>query len=463
MKRFLCVLLLCLMVFSFSCCEGKPSSGAAGEEKKEIDCGGIVFSVLQAYDKSKPFGYEAGSTYADLMREHIASRETQLGFSLQYLYKGDEQAISQELTKYAASGFSEASVAAWDSSDQMKLAFAECLYPLTELEGILDYTDPKFGGWGMLSLCMAHAVPYGVTPVLWPMMNATDCFVTVIYNGSYIKNLGLPTPWEYYEKGQWDFATFRKVISDYAFTEGDRKIPAVITNGWNFALGMWSACGVHMVGEGEDGSLIAGYESEKSARALDWMRSVLTENKDAISLTGSFDFYTRFLNGDSTMIIFDTNCIPTVAAVMEDFGIAPFPLGPDMTEADRIYLCSTGYSVQIPADAENPEAIGCILDSLCDPFEGYETEDKLVDLLYNTVFFDRGQAELFASMYKKAEPTYQGFNAHQVLISVAGEITGTGNKSVSEVLESAEHNLDSYIENYMGENYLYLKEIGFYH
>lgn len=461
MKRILCVFSAVVLFLASLCsCSEKTASSSDEMEALGLDCDGYVFAVYQTGDKFSPFGYSAGSTFSDMMSEHISSKEQELNFSLQFLQRS-EAGIVGEIQAAAAVGLSEASVAAWSSDETLPLAFGGFFYPLTYLDGILDYTDPKFGGWGMLSLCLVGDTPYGVTPVMWPLMTSNDCFSTVIYNGEYIRELGLPNPWEYYEQGKWTYDHFSDVLAQYTFSEGDRTIPALMTNIWSFALGMWSSNGVHMVGEDSYGNLIAGYETERSVHALEWARNVINENKDRIVFVSEYKFDENFINGDSTMIVFETKNVPKIAQYAKDFGIAPFPLGPDITENERVYLSSFGYSIQILNETDDPETAGYVLNALCDPFQGYETEDSLIDLLYNTSYFNRDQAALVSRMYQKAEPTFQGVNAYIPYYEIGQELSG--NRSISELLATKVKSMDKYIEEYLGENYRFLKEIGYYH
>ena len=44
-------------------------------------------------------------------------------------------------------------------------------------------------------------------------------------------------------------------------------------------------------------------------------------------------------------------------------------------------------------NAKQPEAAAMILDRLCEPFEGYETREEILDYLYNNYFKDKRDAE----------------------------------------------------------------------
>jgi hypothetical protein len=90
----------------------------------------------------------------------------------------------------------------------------------------------------------------------------------------------------------------------------------------------------------------------------------------------------------------------SVAYVMENFGFVPTPVGPNAESQDdyKTSYCTTIFTLAIPLTAKDPETSAFILDKMYAPFEGYETQESVIDYLAKNYFRDRRDAELYVKM-----------------------------------------------------------------
>ena len=86
----------------------------------------------------------------------------------------------------------------------------------------------------------------------------------------------------------------------------------------------------------------------------------------------------------------------SVAYNLNNYGIVPYPNGPDASPGwYQAYNESTDFTICIPVSAPDAEATAVIMDSLYEPFEGYETKEDIIDYLDKNFFLDPRDSELF--------------------------------------------------------------------
>jgi hypothetical protein len=153
------------------------------------------------------------------------------------------------------------------------------------------------------------------------------------------------------------------------------------------------------------------------------------------------------------MALYETNQIPTIAKDMKDFGIVPFPISPYIDKSQQTFYTGTFDTLSIFANAENPEYDAYIIDSLFEPFAGYETEEDMIKLYDSTMFFDKRDIDLYMNFYKKIIYYYHSQNGHQFLTTIGDQLK---NKTGTEIIGKLATTNDKLIADYMAANYEYV-------
>jgi hypothetical protein len=139
----------------------------------------------------------------------------------------------------------------------------------------------------------------------------------------------------------------------------------------------------------------------------------------------------------------------------DDFGIVPFPCGPQGTYGKWAAILEGTEGFSILANANEPESAAQVVNAILEPFKGYEDREKLLDYYSESVLYDRRDAELFLDINKFAHYSYAQEGGDSFFNSAAGQIL---NKSSSEIVQQFGSQLEKVADEYIIPNYPFMKE-----
>lgn len=463
-KRFLSfTLLLCIVALFAGCNNGNEKAEEPPVNIPKVDLNGYICPIIQDAPLEMPFRYLQDTLFADMALERIKETEENLNCKIELKY---ENLSGPELSKMIT-----ASIGAGTYLSELiytepyniasPLAHAGCLYPYTELKDIVNYDDSeKYGSAAVLEAAMVNSEPYILRPMSWPEKQPSVTFVMVVNEG-LIKSNSLTDPRELVEKKQWTWDKFEELLPVYTLDEGENTIYALNAYAYHWVKMAMFSNGVQLVDE-IDGTVKTDIYSDKAIEALNWVKKLLTDYKDNLLVKGySWDDKWNnttepLINGEALMTLTEFQRVfRDIAYKVDDFGIVPFPCGPQGTYGKWAAILEGTEGFSILANANEPESAAQVVNAILEPFKGYEDREKLLDYYSESVLYDRRDAELFLDINKFAHYSYAQEGGDSFFNSAAGQIL---NKSSSEIVQQFGSQLEKVADEYIIPNYPFMKE-----
>jgi ABC-type glycerol-3-phosphate transport system substrate-binding protein len=462
-KRLASLFILSLIILSAGCGsqngnETENTDDTQEQTEETLDFGGYKCNIYQSAGAGgtniveSPFFYKEDTFFSDqiLSRIDTIQNDYNCAISFEYLPGMVNPKVAQE----AATGSSGAEILiTMAGTDPVTMAYAGLLYPLNEVSSIIDYENSdKFGSAGELECAMYNGIPYSVTAALLPEKQNYGAQPIGVFNGSILKDYALTDPREYIEQKKWTWDTFEKCLQDYYIKDGEKEIKAFAMANFVFTQAAMLNNGVELVVKDGD-TLKSGLNSPNAVAAIEWQQKLLRDYKDNIMKVDWCGEAPLLKDGKCVMVLVGAWLLRNpIAYEVENFGLFPFPSGPDGEYGKWVTSLDGIEAISIPAVAEAPEYAAHIINRLCDPFEGYETRDKLLDF-YDTLFYDRRDSELFLSFSENARFSYFPTGGYDFVYGVEKNITS---KSATELIQTYASKYDPVIEKYISTNYEYM-------
>lgn len=464
MKTKLVILLFAiLMLVLFSCSDTQaPENFDASYEGKntEIDMNGLKISMLfntsteSAFSSDVVLGYNGESIFDEMVHTRISDIEKKLNADLDLC--NTDIGISTMITQQSMAGKTDMAMGFTASYDITGAMETGMLVDYATLSDVLDYSDSeKFGIPQYLKPMMWDNGLYGVLPNAWPITNYSSIMGLICCNEQIIKSIGMTDPREYIENDNWDWDTFESLLPYYAhYDNTDRYVYALrSTIHWLFTSLQLTNGVPFTYFDTQTNRYELGMRNLDSVAALDkaydWTFGDMSQYVQ-VNTSGWKEIREEFVDQRHVMAIINASYIiqtsHSLAYELEDFSILTMPHGP------KGNINNTGTTLMwiecsacIPTLYQDSEAAGLVLNELFEPFEGFETKDKINDFLKSNFFYDDRDVQNLYSGYRNVQYIYRYENLTDVLISI-------GNKrGMTEMLESYkeadETNREKYLEN----------------
>lgn len=402
MKKSVSIIIVLLFLFAIcSCTQGEKEEFLLDFDSVSntdtVDLGGYDCTIVQDYDLDHPFQYPVGTLMGDLYLKRLKD------ISDEYNCKISIQTILGNETARIASNLYVGEIAC--SHSPHNPAKDGLYYPLDALRDYLDYTNAeKFGSPGILEQGMFNGIPYTVSPVSWPGKQKLYAYNIFAVNEDTVSKYNLTDPREYVEKGEWTWDTFEKVLPDYHVVDGEYTSTAMNLT-WSI-LDFTMMNGVQFFAVQNDGKMVPALDSQNVIDAFDWCSNLLRNHADIITYLGHYDMVAAFINGNITLAQTSfSHMINEMIYDVDNYGVVPFPCGPNGTYGEWVNAYSGADSMAIWVNAHEPEAAAMVIDRIFEPFEGYETLDDL-QAYASTIFYDKRDVELFTTFMKYSRWNY---------------------------------------------------------
>ncbi len=457
------------MIFTFLLFSCAPAEEIIPEYSSDlsdkVDLGGKVFKmgtvedaliVASSSDVGSTLGYINNTEFADLALQRIKDTEEKYNMVLDVVIV---PSAAQNAYYSVLTGDYEFDFIQEESYDVVDYVIAGTFTDLSALSGMDALDEEKWGSRYLLSSMMYEGGLYGVIPAKHPMKTQNSMSSVLAINENYIRALNETDPRDYYENGEWTWDTFTRVLTDYAHTGqvSNEFVYALASKEDWFTRAVSLSNGDDYLTVNEDGSYEMGFYTATALKAFDqaneWWNGATAGN---IHKGGGVD---QLNAGETVIALIDSYQVlsgtSSVAYNLENFGIVPFPCGPDAKPGwYKSFYESADFVLSIPITAPDADASALVIDSLFEPLDGYETDADILAYLTRNYFMDERDAKYFFEIAS---------NEHAIYIDHKHGLTGFFPQILkgtpSQVLESIETQQRTNIEQYILTQYQTMNEL----
>jgi len=225
MKKILSIILLALLVYSFSACSASEPE-IVPEYESVIDSGIDLdgFEVLWGWtdgaglDNDSNFGFIEGTPHSDMLTEHKKNVENNLNCKITL----DHNANNDILRAGIMSGSQEIDIITAGSLRMIDSIRGGYLTPLSSMIDVTNYD--KWGYPNMLITALWKDDLYAVVPFSWPEIMYTNSAHVLAVNEDLITKLNVTDPREYVEAVDWTWDRFEECLANYTFDDAGNMI-----------------------------------------------------------------------------------------------------------------------------------------------------------------------------------------------------------------------------------------------
>ena len=268
------------------------------------------------------------------------------------------------------------------------------LIPIEEISTI-DLNDEKWGPTAFLQYGNFNGKTYGTYQYAWEFI--PEYAGILLWNGLLEKQLGMPNPYELQEKGEWNWANFRKMLEDVTVPSGEDKLMGMSIDQTKAAFHLMETAVFSNGGsvvKDDNGRKVFALTSPESYEAMDFIAKLKKDKLVEIDTTQEVKMFTS----SQSMFMFCEVWRGTLRAesakylpsyTMDDYGFISFPTGPkapsDKTVSAFVHVNRHMNWVLNGSDNE-PDDVGRVMDYIFEPLDntgGWKKMAKEQIFLYN--------------------------------------------------------------------------------
>ena len=360
-------------------------------------------------------GFTSGTLFSDLAAKRKAEIENNYNCKIDAFYQA-EGASENEFTVCSMSGAFYCDVLQGSTHglrSSVKIGFFQSI---NALDKYIDYKDSeKWGTSAMLEEMCWGGELYGILPAAWPELNYSSFGYIFMANMNLASSLGIPDIRETVENKEWTWDKFEETLTMGTVTEGgETTVYGMSAHPPYLGEMMLRSNGDSIIIDKGNGEYTWGYADPHALKALEEFRNIYNGdyafafNHDVTSPDAVAD---AFIEGKATMTVVDTEQLfgynGRISRYVENYAVLPAPNGPDVApgytfavhESFRSMIVFSNYS-------KNFDASAFIINKIYEPFEGYETKDKIKEFMTYNYFFDDRDADIFFDMFRNTQYNY---------------------------------------------------------
>ena len=413
MKRFFSLALCAVMVFACVSCAAAEEiipEFNFGDLNDTIDLAGETYKMGMVQDyffegADSTLTYTNNTEFGDLAKKRL--NDVQSNFNCKVVFEPVDRSGAAAFNA-AVAGIYLYDFISEESYFLVNYVRANAFVDLTTLSNIDVFDQSKWGNKYMLVSTMFNGAIYGVLPAAHPMRVSNSIDNLLVINENCIADILATDPRDYFENGEWTWDTFDNCLRTYAHNDplSNEYVYSLSSGFGGFSRELAMSNGVELFKIYDNGSFDFGYFSKAAEdaynKAYEWF---FGETSSYVNSNGSWnDMLESVANGTTVISLVCAYQIvsttDSLAYKMENFGIVPVPYGPNASGPDayRTSYSSADFTMCIPLTAKDPEISALLLDKIYAPFEGYETEEQVLEYLYKNYFVDKRDAEFFINM-----------------------------------------------------------------
>lgn len=412
---------------------------------KNDDLGGFRLRWAWTYTDTT-MGYVTGTNFADMALERKKDVENRLNCVIDIEYDSNALNLHQAAVM-TGTEYSDMITGGNTLSGLIRAGYFTGLSSYLDVENTFKWGAPinlASGAW--------KNDVYAVCPNSWPELFLASASYPIVVNEGLVARYGLEDPREFVEAGIWNWDKFEECLHAYTVHDGENTVYGFMTHPPYFGVSMILSNGVTFT-QIENGKVSCGIYSENGRIALERARAIKYETcADCIHPSEDCYFQTgRELFLSNAAVLYTSrgdDLLSGTGSIIynyADIGIIPYPYGPN-GKPGVYYGYNQGlyYATCITSNVSDAFAAAKILSAMYEPFDGYETKEKMIDYMSTQIFSDERDARIYYSIMENTEYGYYNEGGRQAIDNIFVSV-----KSVSEVLESFEEKYDDLLTNYM--------------
>ena len=451
-KAFSIILLSAFILAIFTSCNS--NSGAQllsfiSSDADVIDLNRKTVTISSESDiQTALFEQKENTAMYDAILKRLSDIEKFYNCKIAHVEHEGTPTVIQNLMSLAATGDSEIDIIYGHGHNKIgKLAYADILYPLTDVQDYIDYTNSeKFGSAGLLEAAMINGIPYAVQPVQWVGFANSFAF-HIVWNTEKFAQFGLPNLHEYYENKTWTFENFEKLFETYSGMKNEDVDLIAFQKGY-FGLTSLYANGVKMCDyNGTD--FYCDIADDKALYAADWALNLFNKYDSIIHKVSTWetdDFVSETVLMQTVQVAAATLTLPYEAEFQ--FSLMPFPSGPNANYGEWANLVEALRGFAISKFSDIPDAAARIINDLCEPFEDV-TPTGLFDYYNEQVFYNQIDVEILLDVGKYTRNFYSVDN--ETLWSFKDQFND--NQTASQIINAYKDKIEILVEEYIRPNF----------
>ena len=413
-------------------------------------------------DENNPFGYKENTDLADAVLKRISNIKKDNGCDIVLSVLEDD--LNLIAVKLMADNIKQDVLYSPSHALMKKQAVAGYLEQVDSYGAYIDYKNTeKYGAANIQEMNAVDGHIYAVSPITW-MYKQPRALELLVFNDDLMKQYATPDPKEYIENGNWTWDAFEDVIANSSNTDGGNTIYSLAARGFDVVKLLAYGNGVKLAYEADNG-YASDFGADNMIEAAQFYYNLREKYTDKFTpdMGDWADVIEAFTVEQNSVACLTAASIlyNDIVYKVQNYSVAPFPTGPRGEYGKWPSAIEATESFSVFYSAVDPEANFAIIDMLCEPFEGFETEEDRMEYLSSNVVYTYADAEYALNLYKNGTYTYWPFsdkaeNGFDDLWRAGfedGAVDGDDPRSISVVLEELKDIYPALIEDYMVPNF----------
>ncbi len=468
-KILACTVVLVMVISTLVACGEKVSLLEFIDSSEDsVSYEGYVLNLLQlevgdiaaiSLTEGNLFGYPNNTTLCDAAVKRLSDVENELKCTINLQYEDIEQ--EDLIMRYMGNNIDYDAVYSADHDGTLEGADAGIFLAL---EDYMDYADlkntSKYGEANVQEIVSFKGSIYGLCPITWPYKQPRT-FGIMVFNMDPISQYGKVNPKEFLENGTWNWDALEEIITTYHVVEGDKEIKAMAARNFDLARLLVQSNGVELAQFDSNGDIIRNYGSDNMLEALQWYKDVVMTNNSAFSKDMSSDSMDQtkvaeeICYGNAMCGITATDLVYyKIIYDAKNISTMPFPSGPRGEYGKWTGIIEGQECFSVFKNTDEPEIAITILDMICEPLEGYETEELLLDYIGESVLYNKEDAEIILNVHDYARYSYwsETLGSTNINTFYRSASSNLNEKTPAQVVEEFRSQILDYVEEYMVPN-----------
>ncbi len=462
MKKIIPLLLAIFLLASCSQPGVELLDFLGNEDDFVVQYNGHVLKLYQDYDPEDVVIVfkDDNSPQSDALIDRIKDIENKYDLVIERTNKGSDDPIDYYIKAIGSDATDVELIFRDNGSSTWHFAQAGVCIPYTDFPDIIDLSDTnKYGSPGVLEAAMNHGEPVTVQPGYWPGFQGVECFY-LVYNKDKAGVLGLTDLHEYYENETWTWDTMLEYFDnaiiglnedDYLFTAQTGFLLNTIfySNGFDF---------IDIV----EGKPSFNLYSDDCIKSIEFYKELGSRYGDKVHIAASRWDVRSFVDDKAlTAMAIAQDVITGSIAYDIDFnyGLMPFPMGPDAEYGKWAQTVTRASGFSIPITVDDPDMVARVVSEFCEPFEEFGGDKEgLIEYYSTSVFPEAIDGEIYFAVEEGVRYDYDDVGLIDALQAMAVRLE---NGSIMENLQNQynriydiyvkyiEPNLEGYILEHM--------------
>lgn len=396
----------------------EPGSQQSSAMEEVRDYKGAEF-IIGSHRAPQLFQEPGNSPEGDLIAQRFEEMEEKYHCKISYV-TGSPEEFTTNFTTALASGAKYADVIDGNMYWWWGFQSAGYLEPLDDIQDLKIEDATWFPTY--TEITKVDGKSYGVNWHTWYHV-LPHAFHVMYFNQNILKEKNLESPYDLINRGEWNWENFREMVKKA--DDQQNGVYGLGSLGNHLEVGAIRSNGAREVVRDSDGRFVFGLTDERAYAALEFVREIIQTDKvydpscyDGRTATDFTVTIQNFCDGRYAFFAYHTDCLSFggfLHDMDDDFGLVPFPKGPDGASDYNSAITGDTWVYAIPVTATDREMSGFLLRQLAQPLEGTGPNDW------------RSTAE--RNYFRDPEGAKQYFNIVENADSDYSWLTGTNNLS----------------------------------